>query len=224
MVYDGKSPVELFGEQQADHLVGEGHFGEGDFVRCRGVGFGRETVRPAGDEHQVADSGVHFSLQERSELHGAELLAMFVEKDYAIGFFEPFPHGIEFFLFLLRYGQVLCAFQGGDGFVLVGDIAADTLFKHRNALFQVGVLGFSVAEESDLHAFVFFLDGFGYLLFHEAETGGFSVHPFYFQDIKAVGQIAGFQGSGRLHPGLREAKDFFPVGCPVEGFQAKSVF
>ena len=97
VVEDGEGPVELFGEQQADHLVGEGHFGEGDFVRCRGVGFGRETVRPAGDEHQVADSGVHFSLQERSELHGAELLAMFVEKDYAIGFFEPFPHGIEFF-------------------------------------------------------------------------------------------------------------------------------
>ena len=59
VVEDGEGAIELFGKEQADHLMGERHLRKRDhfiasFVHRRG-----EAVRPADDEDQTAGAGSH---------------------------------------------------------------------------------------------------------------------------------------------------------------------
>ena len=58
---DGEGAVELFGEEEAYHLVGEGHLGDGKTAVGGFVGFGGESERPADHEHEVAHACIHLA-------------------------------------------------------------------------------------------------------------------------------------------------------------------
>ena len=60
--YDGHGAVELFREDEADHLVGESHAGEGDFVVRPLVDFLGESVGTSDDEDETFESRGAFLL------------------------------------------------------------------------------------------------------------------------------------------------------------------
>ena len=67
---DGAGAVDLFGEDQADHLVGEGHLGEGQLFVGSGIDGWGEAVGAADDEDEAA-GGVTLLFQPAGKLDAA---------------------------------------------------------------------------------------------------------------------------------------------------------
>ena len=60
---DGEGAVVLLDEDEAHHLVGEGHAGEGEFGVSGVIDGGREAVGTPDDEDKAARQGGHLLLQ-----------------------------------------------------------------------------------------------------------------------------------------------------------------
>lgn len=69
VIQDSHRSVDLFRENQTDHLVGECHAGEGDLFRIGSIHAGREAVRAADDKNQALDARSHLFLYPGGELH-----------------------------------------------------------------------------------------------------------------------------------------------------------
>ena len=76
---DGAGAVDLLGEDEAYHLVREGHLGEGELFVGTGVDGRGEAVWASDDEDESA-GGVALLLQPAGELDTAKLAAMFVKQ------------------------------------------------------------------------------------------------------------------------------------------------
>ena len=62
VVENGEGTVELLGEDEADHLVGEGHGGKGELVVGAGIDLGGESVGASDEEDEAAGGGVVLAL------------------------------------------------------------------------------------------------------------------------------------------------------------------
>ena len=84
VVEDSHRAIELFGKDEANHLVGEGHFAQRNLLRRRLIDRVAETVGPADKKDQPLGHIVHLLLHIRSKLERSELLPMLVEQHEAI--------------------------------------------------------------------------------------------------------------------------------------------
>ena len=100
-VDDGHGPIDLFGENQTDHLMRECHARKRDFLVCLFVDARRETVGSAHDEHHPFQSGCHPLFHPCGELHRTMFPSVFVQQDDMVARLERFQQQIRFFLLLL---------------------------------------------------------------------------------------------------------------------------
>lgn len=121
---DGHGAVELFGEEQTDHLMAESHLAQGDLCVGAGIDGRAETVRSAHDEGEIAPA-VHPSLELCGKIDAAVLLAMLVEENKEMSFGSTENH-IALLLLLLRLAQALGIAQFGQDGYLERDIMAQT--------------------------------------------------------------------------------------------------
>ncbi len=111
---DGHGAVELLSEDQAYHLMGEGHLGEGYFLAGAVVDLGGETVRPTNDEDESALHRRHLLLNVSRKLHGGELLAVLIEQHHIVAFVESCEDVSAFGILLLCLGEILGVLGIGD--------------------------------------------------------------------------------------------------------------
>ena len=78
---DGEGAIELLDENQAYHLVAEGHGRERYFGVGTVVNLLREAVRSAHDEDQPLGSRCYLFFKAFCKLYGCKLLAVLVQKD-----------------------------------------------------------------------------------------------------------------------------------------------
>lgn len=81
---DSHCPVELFGEEEPDHLVAESHFTEGEFAVGAVVDRRWETVGSAYQENQAPVRHLELAVEPVREVDTTVLFARFVEEDQAI--------------------------------------------------------------------------------------------------------------------------------------------
>lgn len=98
---DGEGAVELFQEEDAEDVVGEGHVGEGEF-KVDGWGqLFRESGVSADEEDQFIRSVGEFFREEVGEFRGVHLFPVLVQgEDEVVGIKELSNHFAFFFLFL----------------------------------------------------------------------------------------------------------------------------
>lgn len=82
---DFESAVELFDEEESDHLVGEGEGGEGEFFGRRFEDGGGEAEGAADDDGEVAFAGEGEGVEPGGEVFGGEAGAAAVEDDEVTG-------------------------------------------------------------------------------------------------------------------------------------------
>ena len=151
VVEDGEGAVELFDEEEAHHLVVEGHLGEGYLVVCHVVDAGGEAEGTADDEDKAAGAGVHLLLEVLREPHGGVLFAMLVEEDDAVSTFETFEQEDGFALFDFLGRGALLVFESGDDFEVEVDVVLQSFDVDVDAFLKVGNVGLGNDEELDVH-------------------------------------------------------------------------
>lgn len=105
MVQDGEGAVELFGEEGAYELVGEGHARKRKHGIGPGIDFAGETVGASHDETYPSGTAGEFSSEPRGELHRAHLRSLFVEQYDVVARRCLSEYHLSFGLFLYLYGQ-----------------------------------------------------------------------------------------------------------------------
>ena len=81
---DGAGPVELFDEDETDHLMREGHLGKRYLLVGTSVDGVGETIRTADDKDKIS-SAVAFLLQPPRILDASVLASVLVEEDDSVG-------------------------------------------------------------------------------------------------------------------------------------------
>ena len=151
VVENGKGPVELFGKEEADHLVGEGHLREGEGLLGLRPYRGAEAVGAADEEDYPPRGAIDACLQPGGELHGAHLPSTFVKEDKVIARLDLAEDEFALFFFLLSLGQVLRVSQVGYNL----DAKIGIVRKPGGVVFQafgkVLFRGFAHNEKNDLH-------------------------------------------------------------------------
>lgn len=132
---DGHGAVELFDEQEADHLVAERHLAEADLGVGTLIDSLAEPVRSADDEGQSACGGIKPGLQLFGKRQAAVLLAMFVQQDNERAFHRP-KYGFSFQLLLLCFGQTLGVLEIGKDLNIKGYVVLEALNVRLNHLRQ----------------------------------------------------------------------------------------
>ena len=123
---DGAGSVELFGEDEAHHLVGEGHQGEGHHLLGAVVdGFG-EAVGAADDEDE-ASAALLLLTQPCGEVEAPALDAVLVEEDNGVAGLYQGENELALFVLLLVLGEVAGVAELGDDMDVEGHIVVDTV-------------------------------------------------------------------------------------------------
>ena len=123
---DGAGAVELLDEDQADHLVAEGHEREGDLLVGTAVDGRGEAVGTSDDEYQSAGSGT-LVFQPLGEVGAGALLAPFVKQYDGVLRGELVEDECALSLFLLVGAQRTCVLEFGYDLYLEGHVMADAL-------------------------------------------------------------------------------------------------
>ena len=121
---DGAGTVELFGEDESYHLVGEretrqGYLFVGTLIDGRG-----EAVGASDDEHQSA--GILLLLfKPAGQFHTAVFVAVFIEQDDMVRRLQLLEYQFSLGDLLLFLGEVLRVAQFGNGNDVKGHIVAN---------------------------------------------------------------------------------------------------
>lgn len=100
VVKDGVGAVELLGEEEADHFVGEGHPGEGHFFVGAGIYVRREAVRTSDDEDKPLADGMLLAAEAFRKFPGGWLFAAFVKENNMVGSLQAREDCLSLGLFL----------------------------------------------------------------------------------------------------------------------------
>ena len=152
--YNSARAIDGLGEDEAHHLVGEGHPGERNLLVGAVVDGLRETVGAADDEHQPAGRSL-FPFQPLGKLHAAEFLSVLIHQHHGVGGLQEFENHfpLPFLLLLLAEALgVLQLGQGGDG---ERHVVGDALGIVVDARYEMLVDGLADQYEFCLHVLVF---------------------------------------------------------------------
>ena len=148
---DGHGAVELLDEEEAHHLVGEGHEGEGELFGGQGVDGGGESVGAADYEHEAPGHLALLLLKIGGKLDGTVFASSFVEEHDVVAGAELLLQEFAFALFLLLGGEGLGVLEFGDDFHVEGDIVLDALGIVGDEGREVLVDGAAHYEEEYFH-------------------------------------------------------------------------
>ena len=138
---DGAGTVELFGEDESYHLVGEretrqGYLFVGTLIDGRG-----ETVGASDDEHQSA--GILLLLfKPAGQFHAAVFVAVFIEQHHMVGRLQLLEDELSLGDLLLFLGEVLRVAQLGNGDNVKGHVMTDAFGIVIDACREMLVDGF----------------------------------------------------------------------------------
>lgn len=137
VVQYGKCPIELLCKNCAYNLVREGHLGEGYLLVRASIDLGAEAVGATNDEDEAFYTAIHTFLEPVGILDRAELRALFIEQNNAVGLVEQAEDSLALGGFLLRLGEVFGVTNVG----YVCDI---------EAVIEVYALGIHIYKRGDL--------------------------------------------------------------------------
>ena len=100
-IEDGIGSIELLNEDETNHLVGEGHWGKGDFLVGPGIDFGRKAIGSSNDEDESLGNGVLLLLNPVGKVDTAKGLAMLIQQDKVVGGLELAQDKLSFTSLLL---------------------------------------------------------------------------------------------------------------------------
>ena len=148
---DGEGAVVLFDEDEAHHLVGEGHAGEGEAGVGGVIDGGREAVGSADDEDEAAGQRGHLLLQPLGKVGRGVLLAAFVEEDDVVAGLQLAQQLLPFALALLLVGEAGSGADVGDDAQFKGGEAGGACQIVIDGAGEVGVVGLADSEENGFH-------------------------------------------------------------------------
>ena len=150
--YNSACAIERLGEDEAHHLVGEGHLGEGYLLVGTAVyGIG-ESVGAADDEDESASRGL-LALQPLGILYASELLSVLIQQHHGVGGLNQLEYQFSLALLLLLFAEALGVLElryRGD---MEGHVVGDALGIVLDARHEVLVDGLSDQYQFCLHAF-----------------------------------------------------------------------
>ena len=111
---NGEGAIKLLDKDESHHLVAESHGRERHFRVGAVVHLLREAVRPADDENQAFRARGHLFFKAFGEIHGSELLAVFVQKNDLVGGLQLAQNQETFGSFLLFLAEGLAVARVGD--------------------------------------------------------------------------------------------------------------
>ncbi len=147
---DGAGAIDLLGEGEAYHLVGEGHLRETELFVGTAVNGGGEAVGASDDEDEAAGS-LLLLFEPTGKLDAAVFLAMLVEQDDGVRGLQLFKDQFSLALFLLFLREVLGIFQFRNGDNLEGHIMSNTFYIVVYAGYEVLIDGLAYLYENSLH-------------------------------------------------------------------------
>ena len=130
---DGTGTVDLFGEGETYHLVGEG-----------------KTIRTTDDEDESTD-GVAFLFQPTGELHATILLAVLIEEDNGVRGLQHLEDQLTLRLLLLVFREVLGVLELRNGHKLEGHIVIDALHIIINTRYEMLIDGLTDLYQQCFH-------------------------------------------------------------------------
>ena len=138
---DVHSPVELFYENEAYHLVGKGHARErqlflGSFVDSLG-----EAIRSSDDEDQTLADCIHFAFHVIGKFYGAHFFSTFVQQHDEVSWLKCFQYQFSFFFLLYVGAEVPSILQFGDDFHVECKISFGALHVVVDGCNEVGLYG-----------------------------------------------------------------------------------
>ena len=157
---DGAGAVDLLGEDEAYHLVREGHLGEGKLFVGTGVD-GRGEAVWASDDKDESAGGVALLLQPAGELDTAQLATMFVEQHDGIRRLNLFQDEFTLGSLLLFFRETFRVLEFGNGDQFEGHVVADSFDVVANACLEVAVGSLAYEYQQCLHTLIPF-DGFSF--------------------------------------------------------------
>lgn len=150
-IEDGIGSIELLNEDETNHLVGEGHWGKGDFLVGSGIDFGREAVRSSNDEDESLGNGVLLLLNPVGKVDTAKGLAMLIQQDKVVGGLELAQDKLSFTTLLLFGCEGLGVFQFRNGDDVKSHIVLETSGIVVDESLYVGVSGSTYEEKVEFH-------------------------------------------------------------------------
>jgi len=150
-IEDGIGSIELLNEDETNHLVGEGHWGKGDFLVGSGIDFGRKAIRSSNDEDESLGNGVLLLLNPVGKVDTAKGLAMLIQQDKVVGGLELAQDKFSFTSLLLFGCEGLGVFQFGNGDDVKSHIVLETSGIVVDESLYVGVSGAANEEKVELH-------------------------------------------------------------------------
>ena len=150
-IEDGIGSIELLNEDETNHLVGECHWGKGDFLVGSGIDFGGKAVRSSNDEDKSLGNGVLLLLNPVGKVDTAKGLAMLVKQDKVVGGLELAQDKLSFTSLLLVGREGLGVFQFGNGDDVKSHIVLETsgiLVYQTN---EMWVHGLTDQKEREFH-------------------------------------------------------------------------
>ena len=139
--------IKLLDEDEAHHLMAEGHGRE----RHLGVGavvhFLCEPVRPTYDEYEPFCSRSHLFFKAFGKLHRGELLAIFIQKDDLVAGLQLLQEQKTLGFFLLVFAEVLAVAWVGKFLHLERGIVPDAAYIFLDAGDEVVFIRFSYDQK-----------------------------------------------------------------------------
>ena len=137
---DSTCTIEGLGEDEAHHLVGESHLGEGNLLVGTAIDGIGEAVGTTDDEDESASSRL-FALQPLGIFDASELLSVLIQQDDGVGWLDEFEDEFSLTLLLLLFAEALGVLElrdSGDGdiysvylkLVSHGDAYANVVLSH----------------------------------------------------------------------------------------------
>ena len=179
-IEDGIGSIELLNEDETNHLVGEGHWGKGDFLVGSGIDFGREAVRSSNDEDESLGNGVLLLLNPVGKVDTAKGLAMLIQQDKVVGGLELAQDKLSFTSLLLVGCEGLGVFQFGNGDDVKSHIVLETSSIVVDESLYVGVGCAAYEEKEELHG-----DGEWGAMNPSAELKGTVVEEFMLSELRS---------------------------------------
>ena len=150
-IEDGIGSIELLNEDETNHLVGEGHWGKGDFLVGPGIDFGRKAIGSSNDEDESLGNGVLLLLNPVGKVDTAKGLAMLIQQDKVVGGLELAQDKLSFTTLLLFGCEGLGVFQFGYGDDVKSHIVLETSGIVVDESLYVGVSGSTYEEKVEFH-------------------------------------------------------------------------
>ena len=150
---DGHGAIDLLDDEEAHHLVGEGHARERELLVGAGVDLRREAVGAADGQYQGRRQVYHLLGYERGEFARGEFASALVEQQQEVGGGQGVEQRAAFELFLPLGGHALCRFHVGELAQLEGDIVGNARGVAVDGLAQGLIGGAPYAGEAYFHDF-----------------------------------------------------------------------